>query len=69
MADLEIPHKMRFKKIRELLETTEKAERVKEEKASICDKMMEIYESEMEVPKKSEMFMQVMSSANEKVKK
>lgn len=69
MAEIETSHKMRFKKIRELLETTERAEKVKEEKASVCDKMMEIYESEMELPKKSEMFMQVMSSVSEKVKK
>lgn len=69
MAEIETSHKMRFKKIRELLETTERAEKVKEEKASICDKMMEIYESEMELPKKSEMFIQVLSSAAEKVKK
>lgn len=69
MAELETSHKMRFKKIKELLETTERAEKVKEEKASVCDKMMEIYESEMELPKKSEMFMQVMSSAAERVKK
>ena len=69
MAELETSHKTRFKKIRELLETTEKAEKVKEEKASVCDKMMEIYESEMELPKKSELFMQVMSSVAEKVKK
>ena len=69
MAELELSHKVRFKKMRELLETTERAEKVKEEKASVCDKMMEIYESEMELPKKSEMLMQVMSSAAEKVKK
>ena len=69
MTELETSHKMRFKKIRELLETTEKAEKVKEEKVSVCDRMMEIYESEIEIQKKSEMFMQVMSSAAERVKK
>ena len=69
MAELETSHKMRFRKIKELLETTEKAEKVKEEKANICDRMLEIYESEIELPKKSELFMQVMSSAAEKVKK
>ena len=69
MAELETSHKVRFKKIRELLETTEKAEKVKEEKISVCDRMMEIYESEIELQKKSEMFMQVLSSASEKVKK
>ena len=69
MAGLEISQKLRFKKIKELLESTEKAEKVKEEKVSVCDRMLEIYESEMELPKKSEMFMQVMSSATEKVKK
>ena len=69
MAELEPSHKMRFRKIKELLETTEKAEKVKEEKANICDRMLEIYESEIELPKKSELFMQVMSSVAEKVKK
>ena len=69
MTELETSHKTRFKKIKELLEITEKAEKVKEEKASICDRMLEIYESEMELPKKSELFMQVLSSAAEKVKK
>ena len=69
MAELETSHKVRFKKIKELLESTEKAEKVKEEKVSICDKMLEIYESELELPKKSEMFMQVLSSAAERVKK
>lgn len=69
MAELETSHKMRFRKIKELLEITEKAEKVKEEKVSICDRMLEIYESEIELAKKSEMFMQVLSSAAEKVKK
>lgn len=69
MNQLETSHKSRFRKIKELLETTEKAEKVKEEKANICDKMLEIYESELELPKKSEMFMQILSSAVEKVKK
>ena len=69
MAELETSHKVRFKKIKELLEKTENAEKVKEEKANICDKMLEIYESEIEFAKKSEMFMQVLSSAAEKVKK
>ena len=69
MAELETSHKVRFKKIKELLETTEKAEKVKEEKANVCDRMLEIYESELELHKKSEMFIQILSSAAEKVKK
>lgn len=54
----------RFKKLREALETVESQERVKSEKAKICDKMIEIYKNkDLDLSKKSEMFLQVLSTA------
>jgi hypothetical protein len=64
MAEIEMKPKARFKKLRETLENVEQQEKVRAEKASICDKMMEIYRnSELDLTKKSEMFIQVLSSA------
>lgn len=58
------PKRGRFKKLRETLESVEKQEKLRSEKASICDKMLEIYKNkEMDLSKKSEMFIQVLSTA------
>lgn len=65
MAELEVK-RSRFKKLRETLESAEQQEKVRSEKASVCDKMMEIYKNgELDISKKSEMFIQVLSNVSE----
>lgn len=56
----------RFKKLRESLENAEQQEKVRSEKAIICDRMMEIYKNkELDLGKKSELFIQVLSTASD----
>lgn len=56
----------RFKKLRESLESAEQQEKIKSEKARICDRMMEIYRNkELDLGKKSELFIQVLSTASD----
>lgn len=63
MAEPELK-RPRFKKLRETLETMEQQEKLKSEKASICDRMMEIYKNkDLDISKKSELFIQALSSA------
>ena len=65
MAELEVK-RGRFKKLRETLESAEQQEKVRSEKANICDKMLEIYrDKDLDVGKKSEMFLQVLSTASD----
>jgi len=63
MAELEMK-RPRFKKLRETLESAEQQEKLKSEKVSICDKMMEIYKNkDLDLSKKSELFIQLLSTA------
>jgi hypothetical protein len=63
MAELELK-RGRFKKLRETLDSVEQQEKVKSEKVKICDRMLEIYKNkELDISKKSEMFLQVLSTA------
>ena len=63
MAELELK-RGRFKKLRETLDSVEQQEKVKSEKVEICDRMLEIYKNkELDISKKSEMFLQVLSTA------
>lgn len=65
MAEAEMK-RSRFKKLRDTLESVEQQERVKAEKATICDRMMEIYKNkDLDLSKKSELFIQVLSTAPE----
>ena len=65
MAEFEVK-KSRFKKLRDTLESVEQQEKVKAEKATICDRMVEIYKNkDLDVSKKSELFLQVLSTAPE----
>lgn len=63
MAEPELK-RPRFKKLRETLESAEQQEKVRSEKANICDRMLEIYKNkELDLGKKSELFIQVLSTA------
>ena len=65
MAEPELK-RPRFKKLRETLESAEQQEKVKTEKARICDRMMEIYRNkDLDFGKKSELFIQVLATASD----
>lgn len=62
MAEVELKDR-RFKKLRDTLESAEKQEKILSDKAVICDKLMEIYRNpDLDIAKKGELFMQVLSS-------
>lgn len=62
MAEVELKDR-RFKKLRDTLENQLAQEKALSDKASICDRLMEIYKNpNLDVAKKGELFMQVMSS-------
>lgn len=64
MAELEMKQKIRFKKLLETLATVEQQDKLKSEKANVYDKMLEIYcNKDIDLSRKSEMFIQVLSSA------
>ena len=63
MAEPELK-RSRFKKLRDTLETVEQQEKVKLEKANICDRLVEIYRSkDLDISKKSEMVFQMLATA------
>jgi hypothetical protein len=65
MAELEVK-RSRFKKLRDTLESVEQQEKLKAEKATICDRLIEIYKNkDLDISKKSELFIQVLSTAPE----
>lgn len=63
MSEVETKSKVKFRKLRETMETAAKQEKIKSEKASIYDKIMEVYKNnEFDASKKSEMFISILSS-------
>ena len=65
MAEHEVK-RSRFKKLRDTLESVEKQEKMKAEKATICDRLIEIYKNkDLDINKKSELFIQVLSTVPE----
>ncbi len=65
MAELEVK-RSRFKKLRDTLESVEQQEKLKTEKATIYDRLIEIYKNkDLDISKKSELFIQVLSTAPE----
>lgn len=63
MAAVETKSRTRLKKLRETLEVTEHYEKMKSEKASLCDRMLEIYKNnDIDIGKKSELLLQLLSS-------
>ncbi len=68
--DFEKKYRTRFKKLHETLEKVEQQEEIRSAKASICDKMLEIYKNkDLDMGQKSELFIQVLSSVQDGLKK